>query len=151
MNNTFIRQIGLFFFLALPEESLAIETAVHAALEYNKSQKIKNHLSAQSQLIGCCHQVLIKTLRSQKKISSSVFKSYHQNVGNMFQWPENVDKGPWREFRRHASIVELTAVVWSAILKNSDSDIADGLNITEGTVRYRVGKGLLLLGSLNRL
>jgi hypothetical protein len=149
MNNTYIRQIGLFFFFALPEETLAMEAATLAALEFNKSQKIKNNLESHSQLIHCCHKVLTKILRHHKKPSGSVFKNQN-HITNAFEWSENVDRGPWREFRRTANTTELIAVIWSSILKNSDLDIANGLGVTEGTVRYRVGKGLLLLGSLNR-
>ncbi len=41
---------------------------------------------------------------------------------------------------------EVEAVLLSKILGFSDNEIAEGLGVTSGTVRYRIGRGLRHLG-----
>ncbi|MNT80198.1 hypothetical protein D3C72_2196280 [compost metagenome] len=64
--------------------------------------------------------------------------------------PEGVDLGPWREFQKTASEDELLTVIWSKILKLSDHEISEGLGITQGTIRYRLGRALRKLGSMTQ-
>jgi hypothetical protein len=64
--------------------------------------------------------------------------------------PEGIDLGPWREFQKNASEDELLTVIWSKILKFSDLEISEGLGITQGTIRYRLGRALRKLGSMTQ-
>jgi hypothetical protein len=65
-------------------------------------------------------------------------------------WPENLDLIPWREFHKRSSAQERIAVVWINVLGISISKLAETLSTSEGTIRYRLSKGLSLLGQLNR-
>ena len=64
--------------------------------------------------------------------------------------PEGLDLGSWREFQKMASEDELLTVIWSKILKIDDLDISEGLGITQGTIRYRLGRALRKLGSMTQ-
>jgi hypothetical protein len=62
--------------------------------------------------------------------------------------PPGVSLGAWRQFHKEAADDELMSVVWSQIVGFEDSVISQGLGVSEGTVRYRVGRGLRQLGQL---
>ena len=54
----------------------------------------------------------------------------------------------WRDFKKQSTDEEFLTVLWSTVLKVPEEKIARGLNISVGTVRYRLGKGLKKLGDL---
>jgi hypothetical protein len=60
--------------------------------------------------------------------------------------PKNLDINGWNHFVNNADQVEVEAVLLSRILGFSDQEIAQGLAVSQGTVRYRVGRGLRHLG-----
>jgi hypothetical protein len=60
--------------------------------------------------------------------------------------PENFDLGVWTSFLATAHPEESEAVLLSHILGFTDVEIATGIGVSEGTVRYRVGRGLRHLG-----
>lgn len=63
-----------------------------------------------------------------------------------FQFPAKFTPSAWQNFLTHGDPLEIEAVLLSRILEFSDTEIADGLGVTLGTVRYRVGRGLRRLG-----
>lgn len=65
--------------------------------------------------------------------------------------PNSIDLGPWREFSKNSELENVLAVLWSNILNITDEQIAKGLGVTEGTVRYRVSRGLRELGKIQQL
>lgn len=60
--------------------------------------------------------------------------------------PQGLKMEPWREFVKDQDPQLYLAIAWSQLLGFTDKDISEGLGVTEGSVRYRVGKGLKLLG-----
>ncbi len=60
--------------------------------------------------------------------------------------PKNFNRIAWMNFLNHADHLEVEAVVLSQILNFTDEEIAKGLGVSVGTVRYRVGRGLRQLG-----
>jgi hypothetical protein len=65
---------------------------------------------------------------------------------NVWSFPEGVNLQAWSKFHRDSSDGEVIAVVLSKILGFTDYEIADGLNTSLGTARYRIGKGMRQLG-----
>lgn len=63
-----------------------------------------------------------------------------------FSFPAEIDINVWMSFLGNGEPTEVEAVLLSKILEFSDDDIAQGLGVTSGTVRYRVGRGLRHLG-----
>jgi len=57
-----------------------------------------------------------------------------------------LDLTHWASFQSAVDTSESEAVLLSKILHFTDEEIADGMGITVGTVRYRVGRGLRRLG-----
>lgn len=64
-----------------------------------------------------------------------------------FSFPRGFDLSLWISFQSSADPIEVEAVLLSKVLGFTDEEIAMGLNITVGTVRYRVGRGLRHLGA----
>ncbi len=60
--------------------------------------------------------------------------------------PSELDLSAWATFLNSAHAEEAEAVLLSQILGFSEAEIAQGLDVSEGTVRYRVGRGLRHLG-----
>ncbi len=62
----------------------------------------------------------------------------------------DLDLSAWKQFQKESGENELLAVIWSKLLCFSDAAISEGLGVTGGTVRYRVGNGLRALGALSK-
>jgi hypothetical protein len=80
----------------------------------------------------------VRSLRSKTWIASS------KEAG--FILPPDLDINVWMTFLGNGEPTEVEAVLLSKILEFSDNEIADGLGVTAGTVRYRIGRGLRHLG-----
>jgi DNA-directed RNA polymerase specialized sigma24 family protein len=63
-----------------------------------------------------------------------------------FTLPGEVDVSLWAAFQTSVDPAEVEAVLLSQVLAFTDDEIADGLGVSRGTVRYRVGRGLRHLG-----
>ncbi len=61
---------------------------------------------------------------------------------------KSVQLTPWFDFLKESDSDIITPVIFHKILNISDADIAKGLNISHGTLRYRLGKGLGQLGEI---
>jgi DNA-directed RNA polymerase specialized sigma24 family protein len=64
--------------------------------------------------------------------------------------PQTLDFAPWKEFQKKAPEEELLALVWSKALNFTDEEISQGLGLTEGTLRFRVGRALRKMGTFCR-
>ena len=61
---------------------------------------------------------------------------------------KSVEVTYWFDFLKEAESETVTPIIFSQILKVNDDDIAKGLNISVGTLRYRLGKALTKLGGI---
>ena len=142
MGESEVRSIALFFFFAFLDDLRAIEGSAQAisALEIKKK---KNPASASAVLI------VMSTFAVWSKHHLKLNRG-NPNFTNEAGWniPTDIDLGPWREFQKLATQDELLSVIWSKILGFSETDIAQALGISEGTVRYRLGRALRKLGSM---
>lgn len=142
MGESEVKSIALFFFFAFLDDRRALEASTQAITLATEKKK-KNPQSD--------NQVLIVTA------SFSIWKKHHlklnrgtPNISTEAGWmmPPDLDLGPWREFQKLATQDELLAVIWAKVLGISEKNIAQGLGISEGTVRYRLGRALRKLGSM---
>lgn len=145
MNEKDIRSLALFFFFALLDNKKALELTSlsynYCLLKKEKNPDIKN-------------QVLIvsatdKFLKESQKSLNRGFPFLSSDGGWVL--PDKVEIGPWREFHKNATQDELLIVIWSKILKIPFSDISEALGVSEGTLRYRVAKGLRKLGAMTNI
>jgi len=138
VNDEQVRWIALFFLYALMDEKIALQSA-HKAIASLKAKGYGGDTPA--------------VVRAVKKVWDQQRKSMSKNrlaIAPESGWvlPDHVDIAPWAKFQKDAADDQVIAVVLSRILGFSDQDIAEGLNVSLGTVRYRIGKGIRQLGSV---
>lgn len=138
-----LERIGTFFFLSLLDEPNAIQACQLASTLYSKKLTQSRESSSLWNLVSCCEQVFRKfdTNKNHGTLSS---------LSDTFSWPENIDPSPWREFYRQTNSEHRNAVIWFIILEIPIEDVARGLSISTGTVRYRCGQAMASLGKLTR-
>lgn len=83
----------------------------------------------------------------RQKLGSVAPRDWAHTPGDAgFQVPPQFNPTAWSNFLTYGDPLEIEAVLLSRILNFTDDEIASGLGVTRGTVRYRVGRGLRRLG-----
>lgn len=90
-------------------------------------------------------QVLSKWKPRLRGLRSKAWVASAKEAG--FLLPPDLDINVWMTFLGSGEPSEVEAVLLSKILGFSDDEIALGLGVTTGTVRYRIGRGLRHLGA----
>lgn len=135
----------LYFYLASLNEKQSVENAMKASVLFQKRQKDeKNKFDEEVALIQICNLLFNESSQSINQKQLTILNA------SIFSWPDHLDLTPWREFQKRSSAQERLAVLWVHVLEISIEKLATSLNLSEGTIRYRLGKGLALLGQLNR-
>ena len=139
-----IKSVALFFFFSLLDEKAAFQATTKTLGQSFRRQRRKDddESDAPSRLVHLTQKNWEKW-NNKKKAGQSLIT---YEAGWLLK--PDIDLGPWKEFRKEADPDEFLAVIWSHILKFSDQHISEGLGVTIGTVRHRVGRGLRHLGSL---
>ena len=135
-----IEKISLFFYFCFIDEArarAAAEKAIQAIKEY-RNKKISD-----ARVV----RVTSKILQQQKNLGSV---SHIGFVEGNIHFPEGADWGPWFEFRKQSEIDKFSTVIWTKILGFSTRDVANGLSVTEGTVKHRLSHALKELGQIIR-
>nr|BFD65233.1 hypothetical protein HAGR004_02550 [Bdellovibrio sp. HAGR004] len=144
MTEADVQSIALFFYFALLDDQKAVEASSQALVlcrgRKNRNPELKNSVAIVAATKSVWDKYKVRVSRGRPNTT----------VESGWLIPESVDLGPWREFQKTASEDELLTVIWSKILKIHDDDISAGLGITEGTIRYRLGRALRKLGSMTQ-
>lgn len=142
MGESEVKSIALFFFFAFLDDRRALEASTHAISICTAKKKKKPQFNSPVLIVMATFSVWTK---HHLKLNRG-----NPNISTEAGWmvPADLDLGPWREFQKLATQDELLAVIWSKVLEISEKDIAQGLGISEGTVRYRLGRALRKLGSM---
>jgi DNA-binding NarL/FixJ family response regulator len=145
MNEAEIRAIALFFYVSLLDDRKAVEAAIDAAAIAREKIKRSPDVKTPSLIVAATSKVWEAT---QKRLDRT-----RTNLSADSGWllPDGLDLGPWREFQKNATSDELLVVIWARILGFGVSDVAEGLELSEGTVRYRLGRALRKLGGMTSL
>lgn len=137
-------KIVLYFYLVTLNDRKTLELSIKASQLYQIRQDDEGtKFDADLALVEICTELfheLPKLPQNQLAVINPTF----------LIWPEHLDFIPWREFHKRSSTQERIAVVWINVLGVSISKLANVLATSEGTIRYRLNKGLSLLGQLNR-
>lgn len=145
MNESDVRAIALFFYFAFLDDRRAIEASTHALAmcqeKLNRNQDLRHNVAIVASTQNIWNRYKVKMIRGKPNTS----------VESGWLIPSGVDLGPWREFQKNSAQDELLTVIWSKVLKISDQDISEGLGITQGTIRYRLGRALRKLGTVTQL
>ena len=141
MHKSLIEKIALFYYFCFLDESKA---------QYHTEFTVKKILKTiDSRPKSLKDADLVKITDSvMQKMSHKLKPTNLAYSTDFIQLPQNSDWGPWFEFRKIANDLESRALIYSKILKINDEDIAKGLGIPVGTVRYRVGNGLKTIGQI---
>jgi hypothetical protein len=135
------RKIALFFLFSLCDERVALQASHKAIAQFkaatDETFKFDGDTIRVLKKIYDRH----KTLMARESIANAVAPS---------SWvlSEGVNANHWLRFRKNAADQEVVALVLSRIVGFNEEEVARGLGVSPGTVRYRVGKALRQLGSL---
>lgn len=126
-----------FFFICLDER-----------LSFSASLKVLNELKARNRLDMDHRDHWVQTLHKWKpKLAHMRARQWTDSpLHKGFLFPREFDLAAWVSFMNATDFSEVEAVLLSRILGFSDAEISEGLGVTLGTVRYRVGRGLRHLG-----
>lgn len=152
------QDIALFYFFSFLDEHLVMELAAQAFELFQEQilclQKEKNKLKKKqsptesSQLVSQSelNSTLVSStyriwmLQKKKKITS-IHEFTHLNI--KWKMPNRSSLEPWREFLKFSNgDDQVLFLIWTNILKIPICDISNGLSITEGTVRFKLSRGL---------
>jgi hypothetical protein len=136
--------IVLYFYLVSLNDRKSLELSIKASQLYqirHDDEGVK--FDADLAIVEICTELLSKFQTHAGTKLTVVNPTF-------LTWPDHLDFIPWREFYKRSSVQERIAVVWVDVLGVSITKLAQGLETSEGTIRYRLNKGLSLLGQLNR-
>lgn len=139
-----MRWIALFFLFTFLDEKTAVAAAESAAAQIKALPTppgpLVDEMARRVELIS----TLRKTFEASRK---GLARNRPVSMAHtVWVLPEGVDLRAWTKFHKDSSDGEVIAVVLSKILGFTDYEIADGLSISLGTARYRIGKGMRGLG-----
>lgn len=142
MTEADLRALALFFYFALLDDRKAIECSIEA-FSLCQDRKKRNPKEKSSVIV----------VAATSKIWEDIYLKVQRGLPNTsvesgWVLPPELDLGPWREFQKNATKDELLVVIWSRVLNFSDQDIANGLGMTIGTIRYRMARAFRKLGTM---
>lgn len=137
MDEALLRSVSLYFHLTIEDERRAHAASLNALSQIRRMPSKTN----KALIILILHKLRAKA--SRLRIHHWPFKKEETS------WSHGkLDMQVWRTFMSRAYDTEVEAVLLSRVLGFSDIDIANGLGVSEGTIRYRVGRGLRTLGGI---
>ena len=140
--NEVLHRLSLFFFCAVPDEKIAIQLAKKSWKKYlGIGPSIQGGKIDEYKIVQVTEKVYFQWLRSRR-----FYESPAQLTPKF--WTPFVDLELWREFLKKANAREALVIIWAMVLKIDHSSIAAALDVTEGTVRFRISKGLKLMSEL---
>jgi hypothetical protein len=153
-NEQQVRKIALFFFFTLLDEKIAFEAAHKAvsALKAKWPMRISTGVNTgvnTSKSVLPDAAIIVALKRTFEQFKKSVSRNpVLGDFDSMIEMPRGSELAAWRAFQRTSPENEIIAVVLSKILHFEDKAVAKGLNISLGTARYRIGKGIRSLGEI---
>lgn len=145
MTEAQIKSVALFFFYIFADKARAFSASTESIQLIERKQK-KLNLENVSDAV-----VVFATYKVWKKYSRKKSKAYETNPVTEAGWivPADLRLEQWWQFSKEAEPIVTLTVIWSILLGIEDKYIAEGLSVTEGTVRYRTGNGLKILGGIS--
>jgi len=138
MEASVVDTVAKFFFFSSLDEHLSFTASLKALTDLKHNDWLDaRHRSRWVQVLS----------KWKLKMSSLKGKAWAENfVDKGFAPPKDFDVEIWANFLQTGEASEVEAVLFSKILNFSEDEISEGLGVTSGTVRYRVGRGLRHLG-----
>lgn len=161
MSENHIKLMALFFYYVFLEKRITLKATQKAFKMQKKILVHKQNQATQKQLISAqkptSMALMISTcLHIWQKYKKYGFHKKDKNLqgfynidSHQYGFSSSIDLGPWCDFLKEAEEHVILVVIFSHILLLSEKDIAKGMGVSVGTVRYRLGYGLRLLGSMS--
>ena len=161
MSEDHIKRMTLFFYYLFLEKPITLKASQKAIQMQKKllaqNQTVQKQVDSYrkpldtplSLMVSTCLSVWKKYQKQgfhKKKVPSNGFYQVESQTED-FSCP--VDLAPWCDFLKEAEDEVILVMIFSKILLLPDQDIARGMGISIGTVRYRLGSGLRLLGRMS--
>ncbi len=126
--------LNYFYFLLL-DEDVALHSALRALRAFQKNSKTLKEAEADQALIKEMSALFQKYLKKNHRAKSNPAKS---------EWKVlNSDSlAAWKEYVRRSESESSEVLVLRYILNYSVGDISKALGIPEGTIYFRLGRGL---------
>ena len=141
MKESDVRAVTLFFLFAFADEPAALSAAAEAVRRLRGKKLSETDPIEPSLIVSVTFEVWRKFKRRLRRPRTAPMLSRHWSL------PEGTDFAPWRDFQKAAAEDELLSAIWARILGISETDIAKGLGLTDGTIRYRLGRAFRKLGA----
>ena len=126
--------LNFFFFLLLDEEA-SLHCALRVIKGTQKKSKNRDIKKIETLLIGQMAGELRRALKKEQRAPTPLPKS---------DWkpPSQDDFATWKDFLRRAEMDSAEALVLRFILNYPVETIAEALEVPEGTIYFRLGRGL---------
>ena len=139
LNDEQARGIALFFLFSLMDEKIALQAAHKAVASAKATAPRPDRAPADD--------VIIKILKKNFDVHRRLLaRNRPTEMPTSWILPNGVTAAGWSRFHKDSSDGEIIAVVLSKVLGYSDESVAEGLGVSIGTLKYRVGKGVKQLG-----
>src|SRR5437868_6991704 len=129
MIETVIETVAKYFFFTALDERVSFSASLRVLAELKAGNWLDHDHRAR------WVEILTKWKPRLPGISPKNWSDVPSDKG--FVFPKNFDLSLWISFQSAAEPSEVEAVLLSKVLGFSDGEIAEGLKITPGTVRYR--------------
>lgn len=151
MSDIQIKNIFLFYFLVFFNEKNAIKISNRTIGFFKKKIRTINHENDKNLFSSEVNILFVSiTYKMWKKYYKKFSKEQKYTIlTKNLVFPSNLSLDLWREFKNNVRKEELLALTWSKVLNINDEEIARGLGISVGTIRYRVARALDKLGFLS--
>lgn len=136
------REIALFYLLSLMDEKLALSAAHKSIAQLKAIKPLEDGTHDRVEVA----RILRKGFDAHRKMLSRN-RPTEMSEG-VLRFPEGTDLATWQKFYRSSSDGEVTAVVLTRILGYAEAEVAEGFNVSAGTMKYRVAKGIRQLGGM---
>ena len=127
LTETHIQKASLFFLYLFLNEAWVLEGLRESSHRFLNA---KSHTMVD--WVKVLHREALKIFSKKTSPQLEVLRS------ERFQFPENFSYEKWLQFQKALSFQELEVLALGAISNFSHAEIAEGLDISEGTVRMRL-------------
>ncbi len=136
------REIALFYLLSLMDEKLALSAAHKSIAQLKAMKPLENGTHDRVDVA----RILRKGFDTHRKMLQ---RNRPTEMSERILWfPDGTDFATWQKFYRSSSDAEVTAIVLTRILGFPEAAVAEGFNVSSGTMKYRVAKGTRQLGNV---
>ncbi len=139
-----LEKLALFYYFSFLDEVKAqaatLKTLKKIKIDMISKRRDESDFTV-NEFIEVTNGLLERSLKNIKPVSLAYSSGY-------IILPDRSNWGPWFELRKVINEKDFRALLYSKILKFSEEQIATGLDLPAGTIRYRISRALKALGRI---